>query len=89
MIAHRNLADSAPSATNEPPPYIPHGAAYFVEQSQLLTSADVCAILRISRRTLGRYVARKLITQIAFNARTVRYSRTDIKRFELRGRNRG
>jgi excisionase family DNA binding protein len=49
-------------------------------QPELLTAREVCALLRISRGTLRRFIDDGTISVVRLGARTHRYRRADIDR---------
>jgi len=51
---------------------------------ELLTTAEVCSILRVTRNTLYNYVQRGTLKQIRINERLIRYDKSEIERL-LRG----
>lgn len=59
------------------------------QPDKLLTTAEVCKVLQVSKRTLIRYANAGLIPRIQLSSRCIRFSQDDVRRFVKGNRKRG
>jgi excisionase family DNA binding protein len=70
-----------PAAEDQPDPTETDHVGVLLVTDELLTCDDVCALLRVSRRTLERWEAAGKLVPLRVGPRVTRYRRSDIDAF--------